>query len=48
MAALIDQIGPLNTRARKRGRPADAYGALVRSIMGQQLSTKAAATIYAA
>jgi DNA-3-methyladenine glycosylase II len=46
MAGLIDQIGPLNTRARKRGRPADAYGALVRSITGQQLSTKAAATIY--
>jgi DNA-3-methyladenine glycosylase II len=46
MARLVDQIGPLNTRARKRGRPADAYGTLVRSITGQQLSTKAAATIY--
>lgn len=31
---------------RRRGRPADAYGALVRTIVGQQLSTKAARTIY--
>jgi DNA-3-methyladenine glycosylase II len=46
MAALVDRIGPLSTRARKRGRPGDAYGTLVRSITGQQLSTKAAATIY--
>ena len=47
MARLVDQIGPLNTRRRRRGRPNDAYGVLVRSITGQQLSTKAAATIYA-
>jgi len=46
MAGLIDEIGPLSVRARKRGRPDDAYGTLVRSITGQQLSTKAAATIY--
>ncbi|MEA2426283.1 MAG: DNA-3-methyladenine glycosylase [Thermoleophilaceae bacterium] len=46
MAALVDRIGPLSTLARKRGRPDDAYGTLVRSITGQQLSTKAAATIY--
>jgi DNA-3-methyladenine glycosylase II len=46
MAGLIDQIGPLDVNARKRGRPDDAYGTLVRSITGQQLSTKAAATIY--
>ena len=46
MAALIDRIGPLDTQARKPGRPDDAYGLLVRSITGQQLSTKAAATIY--
>lgn len=46
MARVIDRVGPLDTRRRKRGRPADAYGALVRSIIGQQLSTKAAATIY--
>ena len=46
MAALVDRIGPLDEQARKRGRPDDAYGVLVRSITGQQLSTKAAATIY--
>jgi DNA-3-methyladenine glycosylase II len=46
MARLIDDIGRLNVGQRRRGRPADAYGTLVRSITGQQLSTKAAATIY--
>jgi DNA-3-methyladenine glycosylase II len=46
MARLIDEIGPLHVGQRKRGRPDDAYGVLVRSITGQQLSTKAAATIY--
>jgi len=29
-----------------RGRPTDPYGALLRSIVGQQLSTKAARSIY--
>ena len=38
--------GPLDHEARRRGRPEDSYGALVRSIVGQQLSVKAAATIY--
>ena len=46
MRKLIKQIGPLDEARRRRGRPKDAYGALVRSITGQQLSTKAAATIY--
>src|SRR6185295_7456265 len=50
MAALIDRIGKidLETRLRRRSeeRPADAYGALLRAIVGQQLSTKAARTIY--
>jgi DNA-3-methyladenine glycosylase II len=50
MAALIKRIGPidLETRLRRRSeeRPADAYGALLRAIVGQQLSTKAARTIY--
>jgi DNA-3-methyladenine glycosylase II len=46
MARLVDAIGPLSVRRRRRGRPDDAYGVLVRSITGQQLSTKAAATIY--
>jgi DNA-3-methyladenine glycosylase II len=50
MAALIDRIGEIDiaTRLRRRSeeRPADAYGALLRAIVGQQLSTKAARTIY--
>ena len=46
MAALIEQHGPLDLEARRRGRPADAYGALLRSIVGQQLSVKAARSIY--
>jgi len=47
MAALVGRIGPLDHTARRRGRPDDAYGSLVRTIVGQQLSTKAARTIYA-
>jgi len=50
MAALIERLGELDieTRLRRRSeeRPADAYGALLRAIVGQQLSTKAARTIY--
>ena len=46
MAALIEQFGPLDLEARRRGRPAEAYGALLRSIVGQQLSVAAARTIY--
>jgi DNA-3-methyladenine glycosylase II len=50
MAALIERIGPIDiaTRLRRRQeeRPVDAYGALLRAIVGQQLSTKAARTIY--
>jgi DNA-3-methyladenine glycosylase II len=50
MAALIERIGEIDlaTRLRRRSerRPADAYGALLRTIVGQQLSTKAAQTIY--
>jgi DNA-3-methyladenine glycosylase II len=48
LAALIERIGPLDLaeRAKRRGRPADAYGALLRSIVGQQLSVKAARSIY--
>jgi DNA-3-methyladenine glycosylase II len=46
MAALVARIGPLDHGARRRGRPDDAYGSLVRTIVGQQLSTKAARTIY--
>lgn len=50
MGALIERIGEIDlaTRLRRRSeeRPADAYGALLRAIVGQQLSTKAARTIY--
>jgi DNA-3-methyladenine glycosylase II len=46
MARLVREHGALDTEERRRGRPADAYGALVRSIVGQQLSTKAARSIY--
>lgn len=46
MRALVEEHGALSVAQRRRGRPRDAYGTLVRSIVGQQLSTKAAATIY--
>jgi DNA-3-methyladenine glycosylase II len=46
MAALVASIGVLDHAARRRGRPGEAYGSLVRTIVGQQLSTKAARTIY--
>ena len=46
MAKLVEAHGKLDEQERSRGRPAEAYGALVRSIVGQQLSTKAARTIY--
>jgi DNA-3-methyladenine glycosylase II len=50
MAALIERVGKIDLKKRlaRRGeeRPTDAYGALLRSIVGQQLSTKAARTIY--
>ncbi len=46
MARLVQEHGVLDDKARRRGRPRDAYGALLRSIVGQQLSTKAARTIY--
>jgi DNA-3-methyladenine glycosylase II len=50
MARLIERIGPLDLaerlRRREEERPADAFGALLRSIVGQQISTKAARAIY--
>ena len=47
MAGLIREIGPMSVEKRRRGRPrGDAYGALLRSVIGQQLSVKAAATIF--
>jgi DNA-3-methyladenine glycosylase II len=50
MAAVIERVGEIDlaTRLARRAerRPADAYGALLRTIVGQQLSTKAARTIH--
>jgi DNA-3-methyladenine glycosylase II len=50
MAALIGRIGEIDLATRlarrREERPADAYGALLRAIVGQQLSTKAARTIH--
>ena len=47
LAGLIDRFGSPDEVLRRRGRrPGDAYGALVRAIVGQQLSTKAARTIF--
>lgn len=46
MARLIDEHGAAVRRDLRRERPGDAYGALLRSIVGQQLSTKAASSIY--
>ncbi len=47
LAELIARFGELSFEHRRRGRPrTDAYGTLVRSIVGQQVSARAAAAIY--
>jgi DNA-3-methyladenine glycosylase II len=47
MAGLIDDFGgPLPEERDSRGRPAELYGALVRTIAGQQLSVLAARAIW--
>ena len=46
MARLVDEHVKLVRRDLREDRRGDAYGALLRSIVGQQLSTKAAASIY--
>ncbi len=47
MAGLIDDFGgPLPLERDSRGRPAELYGALVRTIAGQQLSVYAARAIW--
>src|SRR3954466_2133935 len=47
MARLIDDYGgALPLEPDSRGRPPELYGALLRSITGQQLSVKAARAIY--
>jgi DNA-3-methyladenine glycosylase II len=48
MAELVERFGELSLETRRRRRPPlDAYGTLLRSVVGQQLSAKAASTIYA-
>jgi DNA-3-methyladenine glycosylase II len=46
LRGLIDQLGINALGDRRVERPRDHYGALVRAIVGQQLSTKAAQAIY--
>jgi DNA-3-methyladenine glycosylase II len=43
---LIDERGPIDPRTDRRGSRPDAYEALARAIVGQQLSTKAAGSIW--
>lgn len=44
LRTVIDEVGPLGDFFA--GRPTDHYGVLVRSIVGQQLSTRSAGAIY--
>jgi DNA-3-methyladenine glycosylase II len=46
MRRLIDARGPIDPREDRRGSRPDAYLALARAIVGQQLSTKAARSIW--
>jgi DNA-3-methyladenine glycosylase II len=46
MARLAEEHAKHVRRDLREDGPGDAYGALLRSIVGQQLSTKAAASIY--
>jgi DNA-3-methyladenine glycosylase II len=46
LGSVIDEVGVDGLGDPRAGRPEDHYGTLVRSIVGQQLSTKAARAIY--
>jgi DNA-3-methyladenine glycosylase II len=46
MRALIDGGGPIHPERDRRGSRPDPYEALARAIVGQQLSTKAAGSIW--
>jgi DNA-3-methyladenine glycosylase II len=46
LAGLIEAVGPLGDPRSGRPHPEDHYGALVRTITGQQLSVLAARAIY--
>jgi DNA-3-methyladenine glycosylase II len=43
---LIDESGPIDPETDRRGSRPDPYEAIARAIVGQQLSTKAAAAIW--
>ncbi|MBI5310998.1 MAG: DNA-3-methyladenine glycosylase 2 family protein [Actinobacteria bacterium] len=47
MAAVIDAIPDARLTNPQDGRPDDHYGTLMRAIVGQQVSTAAARTVYA-
>ncbi len=47
LAGLIEDLGPRGLDDGRDSSPHDHYGTLVRAIVGQQLSTKAAASIFA-
>ncbi len=44
---IVDAVGPLDISRWTHLRPRDAYGSLLRSIIGQQLSVSAASSIFA-
>jgi DNA-3-methyladenine glycosylase II len=46
LRGLIDEGGPIDPATDRRGSRPDPYEALARAIVGQQLSTKAAASIW--
>ena len=46
LGSVIESVGIAGLRDMRAGRPPDHYGALVRAIVGQQLSVKAASTIH--
>jgi DNA-3-methyladenine glycosylase II len=46
LAEIIAAVDPKGIGEAGAGRPEDHYGALLRAIVGQQLSTKAAASIF--
>jgi DNA-3-methyladenine glycosylase II len=46
LGEVIARVGPKGLGDARAGRPSDHYGALLRAIVGQQLSTKAAASIF--
>ena len=47
MKRLMEEQGPIDPEIDRRGSRPDGYQALCRAIVGQQLSTKAAASIWA-